>query len=95
MATIHESAFDAEIMNTMIICSRAACSMSAPSRIARTIMPGTVMIPITLTEEKRWPEDEQKSMSGTRAHVPHLVDSRHQCKAQGFSLERTTCLKAR
>ena len=49
MATIHEcheSAFDSEIMNIMIICSRAACSTSVPSRIACIIMPGIVMMPV-------------------------------------------------
>ena len=51
VAMMHESAFEAAIMNVMTICSRAACWTSEPSRIARVIMPGIAMIPITLTRE--------------------------------------------
>ena len=50
VAMMHESAFEAAIMNVMIIFSRAAWT-SEPSRIARVIMPGIAMIPITLTRE--------------------------------------------
>ena len=45
---MHASAQDATIMNMMTICSRAACSTSAPPRIAPDIIPGIAMIPVTL-----------------------------------------------
>jgi len=45
---MYESACEAAI-NVMIICSRAACWTSEPSRIARVIMSEIAMIPITLT----------------------------------------------
>ena len=45
---MHASVLDADIMNIMIICSRAACCTSAPPRIAPVIMPGIAIIPITL-----------------------------------------------
>ena len=48
VAVMHASALDADIMNMMIICSRAACCTSAPPRIAPVIMPGIAIIPITL-----------------------------------------------
>jgi hypothetical protein len=48
---IHESAFEEEIMNMMIICNHVACSTSEPSRIARIIIPGIAMMPITLIRE--------------------------------------------
>jgi hypothetical protein len=35
-------------MNMITICSRAACSTSAPPRIAPVIMPGMYMMPTTL-----------------------------------------------
>jgi hypothetical protein len=45
---MHESALDADIMNMIIICSRAAWCTSAPPRIAPVIIPGMEMRPITL-----------------------------------------------
>ncbi len=48
LAMMYESACEAAI-NVMIICSRAACWTSEPSRIARVIMSEIAMIPITLT----------------------------------------------
>ena len=45
---MHDSALDADIMNMIIICSRAAWCTSAPPRIAPVIMPGMEMRPITL-----------------------------------------------
>jgi len=44
---------DAEIMKTMIICSRAACWTEDPPRIAPVIIPGIAMIPSTLIHQKR------------------------------------------
>jgi hypothetical protein len=45
---MHDSALDADNMNMIIICNRAACATSAPPRIAPVIVPGIEMIPITL-----------------------------------------------
>jgi hypothetical protein len=57
VATIQESAFDAAIMNMVIICCRASRSTSEPFSIAHIMFPGMVMTPITLrrgTDDKRW-----------------------------------------
>ena len=48
VTTMHDSALDADIMNMIIICRRAAWCTSAPPRIAPVIMPGMAMRPITL-----------------------------------------------
>jgi hypothetical protein len=64
VAMIHESAFEAAIMNMTTICSRAACSTSEPSRIARVIMPGIAMMPITLTGKRRLGMTEAKAECG-------------------------------
>jgi hypothetical protein len=45
---MHDSTVDADIMNVIIICSRAAWLTSAPPRIAPVIIPGMEMMPITL-----------------------------------------------
>jgi hypothetical protein len=59
VTTIQESAFDAAIMNIVIICCRASRSTSEPFSIAHIMFPGIVMMPITLrrgTEYERWCE---------------------------------------
>jgi hypothetical protein len=48
VTVMHDSALDADIMNMITICSRAACPTSAPPRIAPVIMPGMEMTPTTL-----------------------------------------------
>jgi hypothetical protein len=51
---MHDSTLDADIMNMIIICSRAACATSAPPRIAPVIVPGMAMMPITLQKGDKW-----------------------------------------
>ena len=45
---------DADIINMIIICRRAAGSTSAPPRIAPVIVPGMEMMPITLQKGNKW-----------------------------------------
>jgi hypothetical protein len=45
---MHASTLDADIINMIIICSRAAWPTSAPPSIAPVIIPGMEIMPITL-----------------------------------------------
>jgi hypothetical protein len=45
---MHANTLDADIMNMIIICRRAAGSTSAPPKIAPVIVPGMEIMPITL-----------------------------------------------
>lgn len=89
VATIQESAFDAAIMNMVTICCRASRSTSEPFSIVHIIFPGMAIMPMTL---RRGTDGWKMSRGEGRKYgtAPHLVDSRHQSKAQSLSYERTT-----
>ncbi|KAF5374501.1 hypothetical protein D9615_009119 [Tricholomella constricta] len=56
---IDASAVEEDIMNIMIICSRAACCTDEPPRMAPVIIPGIAIIPRTL-EHDCWRECHTK-----------------------------------
>ncbi len=69
---MHDSALDADIMNVITICSRAAWSTSAPPRIAPVIIPGMEMMPITLRFKEK--SDKQAGSGSERdALVIYLI----------------------
>lgn len=72
---------DAEIMKTIIICSRAACWTEEPPRIAPVIMPGIAMIPRTLIYQRRLVFVFIERLYNSVKAVPHVINGGRQCQS--------------